>query len=83
MWRDDKIKNGTVQGGSNGAVYAIKFLPKMQSELKEAIESCEKEKNLGREIAIDHIIQACNGKTLAKLADEYNYVKYTKRYSSL
>ena len=82
MW-DDKIKDGTVQSGSNGAVYAIKFLPKMQLELKEAIESCMKEKQLGHEEAIEYISKACNGKTLAKMADEYNYVKYTKGYSNL
>ena len=78
-----KIKNGIVQGGSNGAVYAIKFLPKIQRELKEAVQSCGKDMSLARETAMNYITQACHGKTLAKLADEYNYVKYTKGYSAL
>lgn len=82
MW-DDKIKNGTVQGGSNGAVYAIKFLPKMQTELNEAIESCMKERTISREEATENISNTCHGKTLAKLIDEYNYVKYTKGYSEI
>jgi len=82
MW-DDRIKQGIVRGGSNGAVYAIKFLPKMQSELREAIETCIEERKIKREDAIKYICEKCNGKTLAKLVDEYNYMKYTKESASL
>jgi hypothetical protein len=82
MW-DDRIKEMTVQGGNNGAVYAIKFLPKMQLELREAIETCKKEKGTTREEAIKYICEKCHGRTLAKIVDEYNYMKYTKGYSTL
>jgi hypothetical protein len=82
MW-DDKIKNETVQGGSNGAVYALKFLPKMQRELNEAIGSCMKHRQISRADATRNICDACHGNTLAKLVDEYNYVKYTKGHSEI
>lgn len=79
---DDKIKQGRVESGGNGAVYAIKFLPKMQAELREAIETCMKDRKIEREEAIKYICEKCNGKT-SKTVDEYNYMKYTKGYSSL
>lgn len=82
MW-DDRIKEKTVNGGGNGAVYAIRFLPKIQSDLREAIGTCMRERDVSREEAIKYICDSCDGKTLAKLVDEYNYMKYTKNYSSL
>jgi hypothetical protein len=82
MW-DDKIKEGIVKGGNLGSVYAITFLPRMQSELRQAIEICITEKKLDRESAIHYIRGACDGKTLAKLADEYNYMKFTKKHPNL
>lgn len=51
--------------------------------MEEAIKTCMNEKNLSRKEAIQYIREQCDGKTLAKLADEYNYMKYTKRCSSL
>ena len=82
MW-DDRIKEGVIQGRDNGAAYAFYFLPKMQSELREAIETCMEERKLNRADAIRYICEKCDGKTLAKLADEYNYMKYTKKNPSL
>jgi hypothetical protein len=82
MW-DDKIKEGIVRGGHFGEVYANVFLPKIQEELEEAIKMCMEEKKMGRSEAIEYIREQCEGKTLAKLADEYNYMKYTKRHPSL
>lgn len=61
----------------SGQYYAYAFLPLPQRELAEAIETCMKERGLNREEAIHYICGNCDGKTLAKLADEYNYVKYT------
>lgn len=78
MW-DDKIKEGVIQGRDNGAAYAFYFLPKMQLELREAIETCMEERKLDRIDAIKYICEKCDGKTLAKLVDEYDYVKYTKK----
>jgi len=82
MW-DDEIRKGMVQGRRMGATYAFYFLPQAQQDLEEAIKTCKDEKNFNRIEAIDHIRKKCNGKTLAKLADEYNYMKYTKRHPSL
>jgi len=82
MW-DNKIKEGMLGGRRNGATYAFYFLPKVQRELEEAIKTCMDEKNLSRTEAVKHIREQCEGKTLAKLADEYNYMKYTKRHPSL
>jgi len=82
MW-DDKIRDGMVAGGHYGAVYANVFLLKVQGELEEAIKTCMDEEHLGRKEAIEFICEQCNGKVLAKLADEYNYMKYTKRCPSL
>jgi len=76
MW-DDKIKTLTVGGGRNGRTYSYEFLPKMQQELNEAIESCMSDMKLDRKNAIKYIREHCGYETLAKLADEHNYVKYT------
>lgn len=82
MW-DVEIKEWMVQGRRMGATYAFYFLPKVQEELKKAIKTCMDERNLSREEAIEYIHAQCDGKTLAKLADQYNYMKYTKLYPSL
>lgn len=82
MW-DYEIRNWTVQGRRTGATYAFDFLPKMKEELEEAIATCMKEKHLSRAEAIGYIQEQTGGQTLAKLADEYNYTKYTLRCHSL
>jgi hypothetical protein len=82
MW-DDEIKNWTVHGKNNGRAYAYEFLPLMQRELTEAIETCMTEKRLEGVDAIKHICYQCGYQTLAKLADEYNYVRYTLKNQSL
>ena len=76
MW-DDAIKNWMVNGRRMGATYAVDFLPKVQQELEEAIKSCMTERKLTRAEATKYIREATGGQTLAKLADEYNYTKYT------
>jgi len=82
MW-DDNIKEAVVQGGENGATYAFYFLPKMQLEIRDIIETCMEERKLSRIDAIRYICEKCDGKTLAKLIDEHNYMKYTKNHPSL
>jgi hypothetical protein len=82
MW-DDDIKEGIVQGRARGAAYAFYFLPKVQQDLREAIRTCMEERKLDRTDAIRYICEKCDRKTLAKLADEYNYMKYTKKNPSL
>lgn len=79
MW-DDKIKDGLVQGRSMGATYAFFFLKIAQDAINEAIQTCMDEKGLERSDAIQHIRDACDGKSLAKLVDQYHFLKYTKNY---
>ena len=40
-------------------------------------------RGLNREDAINYIRKQTEDATLAKLVDEYNYVKYTKKHPSL
>lgn len=77
MWERD-IRKG-ILGNANRkweTVYTWEFLPKMQRELKQAIETCRRERNLSRQDAIRYIRQKCDDKTLPKLIDEYNYMVY-------
>lgn len=82
MW-DDAIKEWTMQSRRMGAAYSFFFLPIIQKELEEAIKTCMEEINLSKAEAIEYIRKNCDYKTLAKLADEYNYLKYTKLHKSL
>lgn len=79
MW-DDKIKIGLVSGRKMGATYAFYFLKITQNAINEAIETCMDERELSRPEAIRHIRDACDGKALPKLVDEYHFLKYTKGY---
>lgn len=78
MW-DRKIREGTLgdEGRKKGRNYAYEFLPLVQTELKEAIKTYVTERNLNHIEAVRYISESCNGKTLTKLADEFNYMKYT------
>ena len=61
-----------------GYDYAYTFLPRIQAELKEAIITCMEDKGFHSEDeSIEYIRRMCDGNTLAKLVDEYNYVVYT------
>lgn len=82
MW-DDEIKDRLVGGRRMGATYSFQFLPKVQTELQEAIRTCMEEKGFDRVSAIEFILEQCDGKTLAKLADEYNYMRHTKQHPYL
>jgi hypothetical protein len=79
MW-DKKIRLG-ILGNENkkkGSMYALDFLPKMQKELLEAIETCIEQEKLERDEAIKYIRQECGNETLPKLINELNYVTYTR-----
>ena len=80
---DKKIKSKLVGGGRLGAVYAFRFLPQMQFELNNAIETCMKDKWMKLEDAIVYIKKQTNEATLPNLIDEYNYMKFTKEHPSL
>jgi hypothetical protein len=63
--------------------YVHDFLPRMQKEANEAIETCMEDQGCGRNVAVRTILEQCRAlcgyeKTLAKLVDEYNWIKYTK-----
>lgn len=77
MW-DNEIKKGLVQGRRTGATYAFFFLKIAQDAINEAIQSCMAEKKLSRSEATQYIKNSCDGKTLAKLVDQYHYLKYTR-----
>jgi len=65
--------------------YVHNFLPMMQREVNEAISTCIEDHNCDRAAAIHFIVEESRKisgyeKTLAKLVDEFNWIKYTKEY---
>lgn len=81
IWDNNIKKSVSVQ--SRGANYSGVFLLKMQRELNEAIKTCMCENRIDRSAAISFIETQCGSKTLAKLADEYNYMKYAKKHPDI
>ena len=77
MW-DNDICAGCLLA-LNAASYSYKFMPSMQREINEAISTYMKDHNSNRITAIKEVMSVCDGKTLAKLVDEYNWIKYTKK----
>ncbi len=59
-----------------GTEYAFYFLPLMQKAANDVIKSYEKEHPGARKKTINEIKVERSNYTLAKLLDEYNYVKY-------
>jgi len=79
MW-DMRIRKGILGSDSKyGAHYVGKFLPKMKQRLNNIIEFTIKEKGCSPIEAINSIESYCDGKTMAKLLDEYNYMVFTMR----
>jgi len=76
IWKDEKWE---IPVKFTGKEYAFKFLPLMQERAREAIESFGKEKDCDHREAISEISKLGKGNTIAKMLDEYNYVKYTLR----
>lgn len=75
MW-DAKIREG--YGVYNrGNAYATSFLPKIQRVAQRAVSDCISSDNMSKESAIKAIC-VC-GHTVAKVVDEFNYVKFTLR----
>lgn len=77
MW-DKKIReNYGCYGSSEGYV---NFLQKMQEMIKELIKNYSQTHNLKEEEAKEEIRKKCHDlkKTLAKLIDQYNYLKFTR-----
>ena len=79
MW-DNKIREGVLgkENKKKGSMYALNFLPKMQEELLEVIDTCMKEENLERGAAVSFIRQKCGNESLPKLVYEFYYCIFTK-----
>lgn len=80
MW-DDKIRKATIGEGKTGKDYSYDFLPRMQVMIKEYLKSYNNENGGDLQFASKMICQKADNKTLAKLIDEYNYVRFTKKKS--
>jgi len=80
MW-DNKIREALVSGDKSGRCYAFKFLPKMQALIQKIIDSYINEKGADRDFASKQISSMADNYTLAKLIDEFNYIRYTKKKS--
>lgn len=63
--------------GGSGHEFAFMFLLRMRKEIREAVESFGRARGISEEKAADDLMKKGDGRTLAKLADEYNYVRYT------
>ena len=62
----------------NSGLYVSKFIPKMSEMANEAIETYMIEKRCSREEAASALNRFRTPKTIAKLLDEYNYMKFTR-----
>ncbi len=82
MW-DSAIRGGyAVDRGSDD--YASRFLPRVQGEAKEAVDSYIDDSLADPAVAAQDLERLCGGRrTLAKLVDEYNYCKFTLRRDEL
>ena len=87
MW-DDRIKEkilGIIGKGwardYDGKVYADKFLPLMQSRAKQVLDSYVNAKGGSCSDAGKEISKLVDGFTLAKIVDEFNYLRFTKNWS--
>ena len=76
MWDTSICKAYSVKKSPSGYVY--KFIPLMKKKANEIIDSYMKDKKCSREKAVKALNEFRPLKTLAKLLDEYNYIKYTR-----
>lgn len=58
--------------------YVYDFIPLMKLKANEVLQSYMDAKKCTRQEALNAIVNFKPGKTLAKLLDEYNYIKYTR-----
>ena len=80
MW-DGAIRGGYGSGGKYEGVQYVDFLRRMQMLANYAIEQVKRECDVSRDVAIERL--QCDGHTLAKTLDEYNYVKFTLNEDSV
>jgi len=75
MW-DSAIRGGYAVNGRSGD-YAERFLPRIQREGREAVDSYIAERKAGPSTAVRELEGLCGGRALTKLIDEYNYCRFT------
>lgn len=80
MW-DIKIKENLVGGRRDARCYAYEFLPNMQISARHILESYISDKGGDYEGASKQISLMSHNYTLAKLIDEFNYLRYTRKKS--
>jgi hypothetical protein len=81
MW-DAAIRGGYAVG-SHSCDYAGRFLPRIQREAKEAVDSYIAERKAGPSTAVRELEELCGGRPLTKLIDEYNYCRFTRSLDEL
>ena len=75
MWKDRKWKKPKKFKGEE----YVAFLLLMRNEAKDIIDRYREQKHCPPKQAISEIEKKGSDYTLAKLIDEYNYIKYTKK----
>ena len=81
MW-DSAIRGGYAVDRSSGD-YARRFLPRMQRQASEAVDSYIRDGEAEPAAAVEALEKRCGGRPLTKLVDEYNYCKFTLRRDEL
>ena len=81
MW-DAAIRGGYAVGGRSGD-YGGRFLPRMQREAREAVDSYIADGKAGPATAVRELERLCEDRPLTKLIDEYNYCKFRLRVEEL
>ena len=76
MW-DDKIRNNIVEARRDGRCYAYEFMPNMQGFAKQFLDSYIRENSGDYKSASRKISNMTHDHTLAKLIDEFNYLRFT------
>jgi len=75
MW-DAAIRGGYAVAGRSGD-YGGRFLPRMQRQAGEAVDSYIAERKAGPSTAVRELEGLCGGRALTKVIDEYNYCRFT------
>ena len=77
MW-DSNIREGVLGSPSKQCVNSyIIFLKMMKKELQDLIATCAEGCDYREEESLKILEELCDGKTIAKLIDQYNYMTYT------
>jgi hypothetical protein len=81
MW--DSAIRGAYGVDASSCDYAKRFLPRVQRQAKEAVDSYTRNGRADPVTAVQDLEGLCDGRPLAKLVDEHNYCKFTLRRDEL